>query len=126
MNEHDRREQLRSARPDTQAVRAGQRRGPEGEHSEALYLTSSYVFDSASEAAERFSGEACGNVYSRYTNPTVRNFEERIAALEGAEQAVATASGMAAMLTACMSWLSVFSAAPRCCSTASSPASAWT
>ena len=106
MNEHDRREQLRSARPDTQAVRAGQRRGPEGEHSEALYLTSSYVFDSASEAAERFSGEACGNVYSRYTNPTVRNFEERIAALEGAEQAVATASGMAAMLTACMSWLS--------------------
>ena len=106
MNEHDRREQLRSARPDTQAVRAGQRRGPEGEHSEALYLTSSYVFGSASEAAERFSGEACGNVYSRYTNPTVRNFEERIAALEGAEQAVATASGMAAMLTACMSWLS--------------------
>lgn len=106
MNEQDRREHLRSARPDTQAVRAGQRRSPEGEHSEALYLTSSYVFDSAAEAAERFSGEACGNVYSRYTNPTVRNFEERIAALEGAEQAVATASGMAAMLTACMSWLS--------------------
>lgn len=106
MDEHERRELLRSARPDTLAVRAGQRRGPEGEHSEALYLTSSYVFSSAAEAAERFSGEASGNVYSRYTNPTVRNFEERIAALEGAEQAVATASGMAAVLTACMSWLS--------------------
>jgi len=106
MDENERRELLRAARPDTLAVRAGQRRGPEGEHAEALYLTSSYVFGSAAEAAERFSGEAAGNVYSRYTNPTVRNFEERIAALEGAEQAVATASGMAAMLTACMSWLS--------------------
>lgn len=106
MNEQERREHLRSARPDTLAVRAGQSRGPEGEHSEALFLTSSYVFDSASQAAARFSGEEAGNVYSRYTNPTVRNFEERIAALEGAEQAVATASGMAAMLTACMSWLS--------------------
>ncbi len=106
MDEHERREHLRTARPDTQAVRAGQRRGPEGEHAEALFLTSSYVFGSAEEAASRFAGEACGNVYSRYTNPTVRNFEERIAAMEGAEQAVATASGMAAMLTACMSWLS--------------------
>ena len=78
MSEEDRREHLRSARPDTLAVRAGQRRSAEGEHAEALYLTSSYVFGSAAEAAERFSGEACGNVYSRYTNPTVRNFEERI------------------------------------------------
>lgn len=106
MTEEERREHLRAARADTLAVRAGQQRSAAGEHSEALFLTSSYVFGSAAEAAARFSGEISGNVYSRYTNPTVRNFEERIAALEGAEQAVATASGMAAMLTACMSWLS--------------------
>jgi O-succinylhomoserine sulfhydrylase len=90
---------------DTLAVRAGQRRSEEGEHSEALFLTSSYVFDSAADAAARFAGEAPGNVYSRYTNPTVRNFEERLAALEGAEQGVATASGMAAILSTCMALL---------------------
>ena len=90
---------------DTLAVRAGQQRGPEGEHAEALFLTSSYVFDSAADAAARFSGDAPGNVYSRYTNPTVRNFEERLAALEGAEQCVATASGMAAILSTCMALL---------------------
>lgn len=83
---------------DTLAVRAGQHRTPEGEHGEAMFLTSSYVFRSAADAAARFAGEQPGNVYSRYTNPTVRAFEERIAALEGAEQAVATASGMAAIL----------------------------
>ncbi|MDD0842605.1 O-succinylhomoserine sulfhydrylase [Pseudomonas sp. Gutcm_11s] len=88
---------------DTLAVRAGQRRGPEGEHGEAMFLTSSYVFRSAADAAARFAGEQPGNVYSRYTNPTVRAFEERIAALEGAEQAVATASGMAAILAIVMS-----------------------
>ena len=88
---------------DTLAVRAGQRRGPEGEHGEAMFLTSSYVFRSAADAAARFAGEVPGNVYSRYTNPTVRAFEERIAALEGAEQAVATASGMAAILAIVMS-----------------------
>lgn len=88
---------------DTLAVRAGQSRGPEGEHGEALFLTSSYVFRSAADAAACFAGEQQGNVYSRYMNPTVRNFEERIAALEGAEQAVATASGMAAILAAVMS-----------------------
>ena len=88
---------------DTLAVRAGQARGPEAEHGEALFLTSSYVFRSAAEAAACFSGEQRGNVYSRYMNPTVRTFEERIAALEGAEQAVATASGMAAILAAVMS-----------------------
>ena len=88
---------------DTMAVRAGQRRGPEGEHGEALFLTSSYVFRSAADAAACFSGEQQGNVYSRYMNPTVRNFEQRIAALEGAEQAVATASGMAAILATVMS-----------------------
>ncbi len=90
---------------DTLAVRAGQRRSDEGEHSEALYLTSSYIFDSAADAAARFAGDQDGNVYSRYTNPTVRNFEERIAALEGAEAAVATASGMSAILSTCMALL---------------------
>ncbi|WP_373387933.1 O-succinylhomoserine sulfhydrylase [Pseudomonas alcaligenes] len=88
---------------DTLAVRAGQHRTPEGEHGEAMFLTSSYVFRSAADAAARFAGEQPGNVYSRYTNPTVRAFEERIAALEGAEQAVATASGMAAILAIVMS-----------------------
>ena len=88
---------------DTLAVRAGQHRTPEGEHGEAMCLTSSYVFRSAADAAARFAGEQPGNVYSRYTNPTVRAFEERIAALEGAEQAVATASGMAAILAIVMS-----------------------
>ncbi len=93
------------AQLDTLAVRAGQRRTPEGEHSEAIFTTSSYVFANAAEAAARFSGEQPGNVYSRYTNPSVRTFEERIAALEGAEQAVATASGMAAILSTCLALL---------------------
>ncbi|HLT04056.1 MAG TPA: O-succinylhomoserine sulfhydrylase, partial [Pseudomonas sp.] len=94
---------LSDAGPDTLAVRAGQRRTPEGEHSEALFLSSSYVFRSAADAAARFAGEQPGNVYSRYTNPTVRAFEERIAAMEGAERAVGTASGMSAILAAVMS-----------------------
>ncbi|OUS17083.1 O-succinylhomoserine sulfhydrylase [Gammaproteobacteria bacterium 50_400_T64] len=96
---------LAGAMLDTLAVRAGQRRSMEGEHSEAIYTTSSYVFANAAEAAARFSGEQPGNVYSRYTNPTVRTFEERIAALEGAEQAVATSSGMAAILSTCLALL---------------------
>src|SRR6187431_2686870 len=90
---------------DTLAIRAGQVRTHEGEHSEALFLTSSYVFGSAQEAADRFSGSQPGNVYSRYTNPTVRAFEERIAALEGAESAVGTSSGMAAILSTCIALL---------------------
>ncbi|MBR9912064.1 MAG: O-succinylhomoserine sulfhydrylase [Gammaproteobacteria bacterium] len=90
---------------DTLAVRAGQTRSAEGEHSEPIYTTSSYVFDSAEAAAARFSGDDPGNVYSRYTNPTVRMFEERIAALEGGEMAVATSSGMAAILSTCMALL---------------------
>lgn len=90
---------------ETLAVRAGQVRTHEGEHSEGLFLTSSYVFASAAEAAARFGGSESGNVYSRYTNPTVRTFEERMAALEGGEAAVATASGMAAILAVCMSTL---------------------
>ena len=87
------------------AVRAGIHRSPEGEHSEPLYATSSYVFDSAAQAAARFAGDAPGNVYSRYTNPTVRGFEERLAFLEGAEACVATASGMAAILSTAMALL---------------------
>lgn len=93
------------AQPDTLAIRAGHARTNEDEHSEALFLTSSYVFASAEEAANRFSGQNAGNVYSRYTNPTVRMFEERIAALEGAEGAVATSSGMAAILSTAVALL---------------------
>lgn len=89
----------------TQAVRAGQRRSAEREHSEALYMTASFLFDSAEHAAACFAGEAEGNVYSRYTNPTVAMFEERLAAMEGTEAAVGTASGMAAILSTCMGLL---------------------
>ncbi len=96
---------LRNAHLDTLAVRAGITRTAEGEHCEPIFTTSSYVFDDAAQAAGRFSGEVAGNVYSRYTNPTVRSFEQRIAALEGGEAAVATASGMAAILSTCMALL---------------------
>ncbi len=96
---------LLGAHLDTLAVRAGVARTGEGEHAEPIFLTSSYVFDSAADAAARFAGDSPGNVYSRYTNPTVRAFEQRIAALEGAEQAVGTASGMAAILSTCMALL---------------------
>jgi O-succinylhomoserine sulfhydrylase len=82
---------------ETQAVRAGQRRTAEGEHSDPIFATSSYVFNSAAEAAERFSGKVPGNIYSRFTNPTVKAFEERLAALEGGERCIAVASGMAAI-----------------------------
>jgi O-succinylhomoserine sulfhydrylase len=105
MRDNDIKKALIGAQPETLAVRAGQVRSAEGEHSEAIFTTSSYVFDSAKDAAERFSGEQSGNVYSRYTNPTVRNFEQRIAAMEGAEEAVGTASGMAAILSTCMALL---------------------
>jgi len=92
-------------RPATQAVRVGQLRGSEDEHSEPIYTTSSFVFNSADQAAKRFSYQEEGNVYSRFTNPTVRAFEERLAALEGGQSCVATSSGMSAMLTICMSGL---------------------
>jgi len=85
--------------PDTQAIRAGQHRTPEGEHAEPIFPTSSYVFGSAAEAAARFTGKVPGNIYSRFTNPTVRTFEERLAALEGGERCIAVASGMAAIAT---------------------------
>ncbi|WP_045224837.1 O-succinylhomoserine sulfhydrylase [Methyloterricola oryzae] len=83
--------------PETQAVRAGQHRTAEQEHSDPIFATSSYVFGSAAEAAARFSGKTAGNIYSRFTNPTVRAFEERLAALEGGERCIAMASGMAAI-----------------------------
>lgn len=97
---------LYEAQLQTLAVRAGQERSPEGEQGEPIYLTSSYVFDSAEAAAARFSGDEPGNVYSRYTNPTVRVFEQRLAALEKGEAAVATASGMSAILGTCLAFLS--------------------
>src|ERR1035437_5899964 len=89
----------------TLAVRAGQQRSQFNEHSEALYLTSSFVFDSAAQAAARFSGEEPGNVYARFTNPTVTMLQDRLAVLEGAETCVATASGMAAILATIMALL---------------------
>jgi len=87
---------------DTLAVRAGIHRSQFNEHAEALYLTSSFVFENAAQAAARFSGEESGPVYSRYTNPTVDMLQERLAALEGAECCVATASGMSAILACVM------------------------
>ncbi|MDE2089815.1 MAG: O-succinylhomoserine sulfhydrylase [Gammaproteobacteria bacterium] len=90
---------------DTRAVRAGQVRTEEGEHCEPIFTTSSYVFRNAAEAAARFAGAMPGNIYSRFTNPTVRSFEQRLAALEGGERCVATASGMAAILATCMGLL---------------------
>ena len=90
---------------ETLAVRAGQVHTHENEHSEPIFLTSSFVFGSAAEAAARFAGTEPGNIYSRFTNPTVRVFEERLAAMEGAESCVATASGMAAILATCMGLL---------------------
>jgi O-succinylhomoserine sulfhydrylase len=90
---------------ETRAVRAGQQRTAEGEHSEAIFPTSSYVFGSAAEAAARFSGDQPGNIYSRFTNPTVRTFEQRLASLEGGECCVATSSGMAAIYATCAALL---------------------
>ncbi len=89
----------------TRGVRAGQRRTQEGEQSEPIFTTSSFVFDSAEQAAARFSGDEPGNIYSRFTNPTVNTFERRLAALEGGERCVATASGMAAITAVCSALL---------------------
>lgn len=97
---------LESAEFETLAVRAGHRRTGEMENAEPMFLTSSFVFDSAAQAAARFAGDEPGNIYSRFTNPTVRNFEQRLAALEGGERAVATASGMSAILSTFMALLS--------------------
>ena len=93
---------LEGLHPDTLAVRAGTQRSQFQEHSEAMYLTSSFVFGSAAEAAARFSGAEAGPIYARFTNPSVSMFEERLAAMEGAERCVAFASGMAAILATVM------------------------
>ncbi|MBD5800750.1 O-succinylhomoserine sulfhydrylase [Azoarcus sp. Aa7] len=90
---------------DTLAVRAGIARSQFNEHSEALYLTSSFVFESAAQAAARFSGADEGNVYARFTNPTVTAMQQRLSALEGGEACVATASGMSAILSLAMATL---------------------
>jgi O-succinylhomoserine sulfhydrylase len=92
-------------RPDTLAVRAGQERSQFGEHAEALYLTSSFVFANAAQAAARFAGTEEGMVYARFSNPTVTMMQERLAALEGAEGCIATASGMSAILATVMALL---------------------
>jgi O-succinylhomoserine sulfhydrylase len=84
---------------ETQAIRTGHLRTGEGEHGEPIFTTSSFVFENAKEAAARFSGDQPGNVYSRFTNPTVSAFEQRLCAMESGDYAVATASGMAALLT---------------------------
>ncbi len=93
-------------RPQTKLVRGGTRRSEHGETSEALYMTSGYRYDSPEAAEARFLGEEQGFIYSRYANPTVAMFEERMALLEGAEAARATASGMAAVNAALISQLS--------------------
>lgn len=90
-------EETRTLDLETRAIRVGHRRTFEGEHSEPIFATSSYVFSSAQEAADRFSGKVPGNIYSRFTNPTVRAFEERLRALEGGERCLAVSSGMAAI-----------------------------
>ncbi len=90
---------------DTLAIRTGHQRTAEGEHGEPIFPTSSFVFNSAAEAAARFSGEQPGNIYARFTNPTVSTFEQRLAALEGGESCVATASGMAAIMAVCLGLL---------------------
>ncbi|MDH3287810.1 MAG: O-succinylhomoserine sulfhydrylase [Betaproteobacteria bacterium] len=90
---------------DTLAVRAGTERSQFGEHSEALYLTSSFVFKTAAQAAARFSNQEPGNIYSRFSNPTVTMLDERLAALEGAQCCISTGSGMAAILATVMGLL---------------------
>ncbi|MDJ0949526.1 MAG: O-succinylhomoserine sulfhydrylase [Alphaproteobacteria bacterium] len=104
MSEDDRRsgERRRRWRQQTRMVRDGQVRSPHGETAEAMYLTSGYVYESAEQARDRFKGDADGYIYSRYGNPTVTMFEDRLAALEGAEACRATASGMSAVFASLM------------------------
>ena len=92
--------------PETLAIRSGIHRTQFEEHSEAMFLTSSFVYTSAEQAAARFTGAEPGNIYARFTNPTVTAFQERLAALEGADRCVATASGMSAILATVMGLLS--------------------
>ena len=90
---------------ETLAIRAGHQRTAENEHGEPIFATSSFVFDNAAQAAARFSGDEPGNIYARFTNPTTRTLEQRLAALEGGESCVATASGMSAITSVCMALL---------------------
>ena len=90
---------------DTLAIRSGHRRTSECEHSEAIFTTSSFVFENAAQAAARFAGDEPGNIYSRFTNPTTQAFERRLAAMEGGEACIATASGMAAITSLCFAML---------------------
>ncbi len=90
---------------DTLAIRSGQQRTAELEHSEPIFATSSFVFENAAQAAARFAGDEAGNIYSRFTNPTTRAFEQRLAAMEGGEACIATASGMAAITSLCLALL---------------------
>ena len=87
---------------ETRAIRAGHVRGHENEHSEAIFATSSFIFEDAEVAAAKFEPNSKGNVYSRFTNPTVRTFQDRLASLDGGEACLATASGMSAILLTCM------------------------
>lgn len=89
----------------TIAVRGGYHRTDEGEHNEAIFTTSSFVYKSAADAAAHFDGSKKGNLYARFTNPTVRAFERRLAKLESGERAVATATGMGAILVMCLAYL---------------------
>lgn len=91
---------------ETLAIRVGHQRTFEQEHSEPIFPTSSFVYESAAEAARKFGGQEAGNVYSRFTNPTVHTFERRLAALEGGERCVATSSGMSAILSTALALLS--------------------
>ena len=90
---------------ETLGVRAGSMQTEFGENSEAIFLTSSFAFDSAAQAAARFGGQEAGNIYSRFTNPSVDMFQQKLAALEGAEACIATSSGMSAILLMCFSLL---------------------
>lgn len=90
---------------ETIAIRTGHRRTHEREHGEPIFTTSSFVFDSAAQAAARFSGDEPGNIYARFTNPTTQNFEQRLAAMEGGESCIATASGMSALMAICVGLL---------------------
>jgi len=87
---------------ETKAIREGYKTSQEQEHSAAIFLTSSFTFDSAEQAAQRFAKEEQGNVYSRFTNPTVEAFQDKLASLEGAESCLATASGMSAIFATIM------------------------
>ncbi|MCG8324603.1 MAG: O-succinylhomoserine sulfhydrylase [Thiotrichales bacterium] len=96
---------IKQYRRKTRAIRAGIHRSPEGEHSELIVPTSSFVFENAAQAAARFAGDEPGNIYSRFTNPTVRTFEQRLAAMEGGERCIGTSSGMSSILSTCLGLL---------------------